>query len=286
MSSLRQRMIEDLRLRNRSASTIQTYVRRVADMAIHFDRSPEHLTVEEIRSYLVHLVTVKQVSWTVFNQTRCALKFLYHQTLNRQDKIPKVGFPKQERRLPVVLSLEEVLCFFRALPSLRNRAILMTAYAAGLRVSEVVSLRVEDIDSRRMVIHVRRGKGHKQRYVMLSPRLLALLREYWRAARPQGWLFPGHGTGRPLTKGAVQRACRLARQAAGLTKQVTPHTLRHSFATHLLEAGTDVVTIQALLGHTSLKTTSRYLHVSTERIRAARSPLEFLPALPHEFKKP
>jgi len=277
MTPLRQRMIENLRLRNRSPQTIQIYVKRVADTATYFWRSPDQLTTEEIRSYLVHLVTVKRVSWSAFNQTRAALKFLYEQTLDCPEKMPRVGFPRRERRLPVILSLEEVLAFFRAIPSLRYRAILMTAYSAGLRISEVVGLRVRDIDSRRMLISVRRGKGRKERCVMLSPRLLTVLREYWRAARPADWLFPGRRPDQPITRASVQRACRLACQAAGLRKRVTPHTLRHSFATHLLEAGANIVTIQMLLGHANLKTTSLYLHVSQEHIRATQSPLDSLP---------
>ena len=185
--------------------------------------------------------------------------------------------PKKQKKLPVVLSPDEVAQFFEAVASLKHRAILMTAYAAGLRVSEVVALRVDDIDSRRMVIRLRQAKGSKDRYVMLSPRLLAILREYWKADRPTQYLFPGNVPDRPITARTVEKAVPGAREAAGLGKHVTVHTLRHSFATHLLEAGTDLRIIQVLLGHRSLRTTAVYTHVSTATLQATQSPLDRLP---------
>src|SRR6516164_3549308 len=261
MTPLRQRMIEDMKLRNLSLRTIETYVMRAAGFARYYGRSPAALGREEVRAYLLHLVQQKKVSWSVYNQTVAALRFLYEVTLNREGVMVRVRCPKQPKKLPTVLSLDETARFFAAILSVKHRAILMTAYAAGLRLSEVVGLRVEDIDSQRMVIRVRQGKGRKDRNVMLSPRLLTLLREYWKAAKPTDWLFPGEVPGNPITDGSVNRICAQAARAAGLGKHVTVHTLRHSFATHLLEAGTDIRTIQLLLGHRELRTTAVYTHV-------------------------
>lgn len=284
MTPLRRRMIEDLELRNLAPRTIAVYVQRVAAFARHFGKSPEDLGPPEVRSYLVHLVQEEHVSWSYYNQTVAALRFLYRVTLGREEPLPRIACPKQPKKLPVVLSPEEVVRFFQAVPGLKHRALLMTAYAAGLRISEVVALRVEDIDSRRMVIRVRQGKGRKDRYVMLSPRLLEVLRAYWKAARPTHWLFPGQVTGRPLTAGTVHRVCVQASHAAGLGKHVTVHTLRHSFATHLLEAGTDIRTIQLLLGHRELRTTAVYTHVSPAALETTRSPLDRLAPLPGEAR--
>ncbi len=235
-------------------------------------------------TYLLHLVQEKHVSWSVFNQTVAALRFLYEVTLDRAGLMVRIRCPKQPKRLPIVLSLslDEMARFFAAVIGIKHRAILMTAYAAGLRHSEVVALRVEDIDSHRMVIRVRQGKGRKDRCVMLSPRLLALLREYWKVARPTDWLFPGDVPGHHITGQSVHRACVQAARDAGLGKHVTLHTLRHSFATHLLEAGTDIRTIQVLLGHRNLKTTAIYTHVSPTAVENTRSPLDQLGPLPGE----
>lgn len=276
MTPLRRRMIEDMRLRNLAERTIDTYVDRVAAFARHFGTSPENLGSEHIRAYLLHLVEQK-TSWTYFNQTRSALRFLYRTTLKRGWVDDGVVCVRTPRKLPVVLSPEEVAQLFAAIKNFKHRAILMTAYAAGLRLSEVVALRAEDIDSRRMVLRVRQGKGHKDREVMLSPRLLDVLRLYWRVVRPAGYLFPGRDPDRPLSHSAVQRACRAALRRSGLTKRISPHSLRHSFATHLLEAGTDVRTIQILLGHSHLSTTARYTHISAARLHGTTSPLDLLP---------
>src|SRR6187551_3172958 len=276
MTPLRRRMIDDMQLRNLAPRTIKAYVSRVGTFARHFGRSPEALGPDDVRAYLLHLVQEKRVSWTVYNQTVAALKFLYEVTLERPGVLQRVRCPKQPKRLPVVLSLEETARFFAAIVGLKHRAILMTAYAAGLRISEVVALRLDDIDSQRMVLRVRQGKGSRDRYVMLSPRLLALLREYWKAARPSEWLFPGDVPGRPLTASTVHRVCVQAARDAGLGKHVTVHTLRHSFATHLLEAGTDIRTIQVLLGHANLSSTARYTRVSNGLIRGTQSPLDLL----------
>jgi site-specific recombinase XerD len=275
-------MIDDMRLRNFAPRTIDVYVGRVASFARHFGRSPEALGRDEVRAYLLHLVHDQHVCWSTFNQTVAGLRFLYEVTLGREEVLVHVACPKQPKKLPVVLSPEEVARFFAAIVGIKRRAILMTAYAAGLRISEVVALRVDDIDSQRMVLRVRQAKGRRDRYVMLSPRLLALLREYWKAARPTEWLFPGEIPGRPLTVGTVHRVCVQAARDAGLGKHVTVHTLRHSFATHLLEAGTDIRTIQVLLGHRNLKTTAVYTHVSPLAMETTRSPLDRLGPLPGE----
>ena len=282
MTPLRRRMIEDMKLRNLSPRTIEAYAMRVGTFARHFGRSPQDLGREDVRSYLLHLVQEKHVSWSVYNQTVAALKFVYEVTLQRQGVLQRIRCPKQPKKLPTVLSLEETARFFAAIVGLKHRAILMTAYAAGLRISEVVALRVDDIDSKRMIIRVRQAKGQRDRNVMLSPRLLALLREYWKVARSTEWLFPGDVPGRPITDGAVNHICVQASRAAGLGKHVTVHTLRHSFATHLLEAGTDIRTIQVLLGHRNLKTTAIYTHVAPTAGETVRSPLDRLAPLPGE----
>jgi integrase/recombinase XerD len=285
MTPLRRRMIEDMVLRNLSPLTIRIYVDCVAHFARHFGTSPEHLGPEHIRAYLLYLARDRKASWSYFNQTRCALRFLYGTTLDRPWVDDGVVCPRVPKKLPVVLSPEEVAQFFAAVDNLKHRAILMTAYAAGLRLSEVVSLRVADIDSRRMVLRVRQGKGREDRDVMLSPRLLAVLRRYWQAARPRDYLFPGARPDRPISPRSVQKVCQAALIVSGLKKRVSLHSLRHSFATHLLEAGTDLRTIPILLGHNHLSTTTRYTHVSTERLRSTRSPLDRLP-LPEGEERP
>jgi integrase/recombinase XerD len=286
MTPLRRRMIEDMTLRNFAPRTIQVYVERVATFARHFGTPPERLGPEHIRGYLLHLIQERHVSWSYYNQALCALKFLYRITLRRDWVVDDVVCPKQPRKLPVVLSPQEVARFFAAITHLKHRAILMTAYAAGLRVSEVTRLRVADIDSQRMVLRIRQAKGQKDRFVGLSPRLLEILRAYWKAARPADYLFPGRDPDRPITSKAVHLACQAARRRSGLDKHVTVHTLRHSFATHLLEDGTDLRTIQILLGHRSLSTTARYLHVATAALRSTRSPLDRLDLPSGEASQP
>lgn len=276
MTTLRQRMTEDLRVRNRSPRTIEAYIDQVAKFARHFKKSPELLGPEEIRQYQVYLVHERRVSWSYLNQAVCALRFLYRHTLSRDWAISQIPFARQPKKLPVVLSPSEMQRFLEAIRKLKYRAILMTAYAAGLRLSEVTHLQVTDIDSQRMVIRVRQGKGQKDRYVMLSPTLLELLRTYWHFERPRTWLFPGRTPEVPIVRHNVQRACRQAALDAGLSKRVTVCTLRHCFATHLLEAGTNVRVIQLLLGHRSLSTTQRYTYVSAATVNATASPLELL----------
>jgi site-specific recombinase XerD len=282
MTPLRRRMIEDMQLRNLSPRTIATYAMRVGTFARHFGRSPDALGPGDVRAYLLRLIQEERVSWSVYNQTVAALKFLYEVTLQRHGVTQRIRYPKQPKKLPTVLSTDETERFFAAILGIKHRAILMTAYAAGLRISEVVSLRVDDIDSQRMVLRIRQAKGRKDRYVMLSPRLLTLLREYWKVARPAEWLFPGDVPGHPITGKAVNQICVQAARAAGLGKHVTVHTLRHSFATHLLEAGTDIRIIQNLLGHRSLRTTFLYAHVSPTAGETTKSPLDRLTPIPGE----
>jgi site-specific recombinase XerD len=276
MTPLRQRMLDDLRVRNYAAKTQTMYIQRVAEFAGHFGRSPDQLTTEDIRTYLVHLVGTKRVSWSAFNQTVCALRFLYKVTLGRGDLVPDIPFPRAVKKLPTVLSTDEVLRLLRAVRQPKHRVVLMTIYSAGLRISEALALKMSDIDSERMVIHVRQGKGRKDRTVMLSPQLLEVLRMHVRRVRPREWLFPARLREQPLNASAIQRSCAEACKAAGLDKHATVHTLRHSFATHLLEAGTDLRLIQTLLGHNSIKTTAIYTHVSAQRLHATPSPLDRL----------
>lgn len=279
MTPLRKRMIDDLRIRNYSPRTIRTYVRVVASFARHHGRSPEVLGTEDIRCYQVHLLEAK-TSWSVFNQTVCALRFLYRVTLQRDWPLERLPYGKKPKRLPLVLSQEEVLRFLGAVDNPKYRVALTTEYAAGLRISELVHLRVEDIDSARMMIHIGHGKGDKARLVPLSTVLLGQLRAYWRVERPKTWLFPGRSPEAPVVQKTIWEACDRARQAAGLRKHVTPHTLRHCYATHLLEAGTDIRTVQALLGHASLSSTMVYTHVRRRLITATRSPLDLIGELP------
>jgi site-specific recombinase XerD len=268
-------MIEDMTVRNLSPATQRSYVHAVARFSQYFDKSPDRLGLEDVRAYQVHLAS-KGIAWASFNQIVCALRFLYGVTLARAEMPERIAYAREPRKLPVVLSAEEVVRFLEAVPGLKSRAALTTAYAAGLRVSEVVALKNRDIESKRMVIRIEHGKGGKERYAMLSTQLLRILRAYWRLARPQHWLFPGRDPVHPIDQTVLHAACRSARQAAGLEKHVTVHTLRHSFATHLLENGTDIRIIQVLLGHRDLSTTARYTQVAVTTIGNTASPFDRL----------
>ena len=273
LSPLRRRMIEDMMVRNMSPATQRSYLSAVSKF--HFDRSPDRLSLEDVHAFQVHLVS-KGVSWPGLNQIVCALRFFYGVTLGEATVPERIPYAREPRKLPVVLSADEVVQFLEAVSSLKSRAALTTAYAAGLRASEVAGLRVEDIDSSRGVILVRHGKGAKDRNVMLSSQLLGILRTYWRLARPKTFLFPGRDDDHPIDPTVLHAACRSAVRAAGLTKRVTLHTLRHSFATHLLENGTDIRIIQVLLGHNNLSSTARYTQVAAHTIRATQSPFDRL----------
>jgi len=268
MSSLRNKMHEDLRIRNYSGKTIDIYIRCVAQYAKHFGRSPAHLGPADIRAYQLHLVDGKRTSWSAFNQTVCALRFFYEVTLGREWVVEHIPFPRKEKRLPVVLSVGELRKLFGSVGHLKYRTVLMTMYACGLRVSEAVNLSLSDIDSERMLVLVRQGKGKRDRYVPLSATLRDVLRLYWKAYRPSSCLFPGRAADQPVSVSTVQKACREACRKAGLRKPVTTHSMRHCYATHLLEAGVDLRTIQMLLGHRSLTSTSVYLHVATQTIQS------------------
>jgi site-specific recombinase XerD len=266
-------MLEDMRIRNLAANTQQAYLLQVSLFARHFGRSPEQLGLEDVRAYQVHLVE-KRVSASTLALTVAALRFLYHVTLGWENAIEEIPSPKRDRKLPVVLTPDEVATLLNAVENPKHRAILMTAYATGLRPAEVCSLRVSDVDSKRMVIRVEQGKGHRDRYVMLSSELLQVLRTYWKSERPKTWLFPGGVAGKHINTRSVYSVCLKAGMRAGLPKRVSMRTLRHSFATHALEAGANIRAIQVLLGHRSITTTSRYTHVTPEALRSVPSPLE------------
>ena len=278
MTALRQRMLEDMQIRNLAPATQRAYVEQVSRFARHFGRSPALLGPEDIRAYQVYLTTEKRLAPSTIIIMVAALRFLYTVTLQKPWSVQAVlPAPKLVKPLPVVLSPAEVVHFLDCVQSPKHRTILTTCYAAGLRISEAVRLTIPAIDSQRMVLRVEQGKGRKDRYVMLSPRLLAILRDWWRSSRSQPWIFPGDHPGEPLTTRAVNRACRKAHRRCRILKPITPHSLRHAFAVHLLETGTDLRTIQLLLGHRSLDTTARYLCIATTRICATSSPLDLLP---------
>jgi site-specific recombinase XerD len=285
MTPLKQRFIEDMQLRGLAPTTQRSYTHYVADFAKFYNTSPEHLDLEAIRQYELHLLHEKKLSPESINTFVSSVQFLYLVTL----EMPwgKECFPRVRRahKLPIVLSPQEVSQFFESVPSLKYRAALMTCYGAGLRVSEAVALKVSDIDSQRMLLRVEEGKGRKDRYVMLSPRLLSVLRCYYRAARPKDYLFPSWRTGYHLNSSALSHACRDASQQCGLSKRITAHTLRHSFATHLLENGTDTRVIQVLLGHSCIDTTARYTRVSAHVVAGTPSPLDALTKLKAKSQK-
>ena len=278
MTILRRRMTEDMKIRNLSPHTQASYLQQVTQFACYFGKSPDLLGPEEIRTYQIYLTNEKKLAPGSIHIAIAALRFFYKVTLKRDWTFEEVlPLPKKPQKLPVILSPEEVLHFLPCVKHLKHRVILTTCYAAGLRISEAVRLKAPAIDSQRMVIRVEQGKGQKDRYVMLSAKLLEILRDYWKATRPKEWLFPGGLPGQPITRDAVELACTKAHQLSGLSKPVTPHSLRHAFAVHLLEAGTDVRTIQLLLGHRSLATTARYLRIATTKVCSTSSPLDLLP---------
>ena len=278
MTPIRQRMTEDMQVRNLSPHTQNSYVQQVSLFARYFSKSPELLGPEDIRAYQVYLTNERKLATSSILIAVSALRFLYKVTLQRDwifdDMIPA---PKKPQRLPVILSPEEVLHFLDCVGGLNHRTILTTCYAAGLRISEAVCLKPPDIDSQRMVIRVEQGKGQKDRYVMLSPKLLDSLRNWWRVAKPKAWLFPGDIAGMHISKDAVEQACQKARRRCRIPKPITPHSMRHAFAVQLLESGTDVRTIQLLMGHRSLATTARYLRIATTKVCSTTSPLDLLP---------
>src|SRR6201988_3384171 len=285
VSPLRRRMIEDMTIRKFASKTQHDYVQRIKNFAAFLGRSPDTASFEDVRRYQLHLAA-SGVGVPTINQTVSTLRFFFKVTLKRHEIVEHTHVIHEPRKLPVVLSVEEVARLLDAAPGLKYKAALSVAYGAGLRAAEVVSLKVCDIDSRRMIIRVEQGKGRKDRNVMLSRHLLELLRAWWRTARPRGWLFPGRDRVQPMTTRQLNRACHAAAQMAEINKHVSLHTLRHSFAPHLLEQNIDVRVIQVLLGHAKLDTTALYTRVATKTISEVMSPLDHIARTLAEIRPP
>jgi site-specific recombinase XerD len=281
MGRLHDRMADDLRLRNFSPGTQRNYLLYARRFAAFFMRSPEELGEAEVRQFLLHQIEVQRLSYATYRQIYAALKFLYTVTLNRSWEVERIPFPKRRHRpLPTVLHPEELQALFQAVRHPKYRSLFMTCYAAGLRIDEACHLRITDIDSKQMLLHVCHAKGGQERITLLSAKLLAVLRAYWRIEKPRHWLFPGTTPAEPLSTASARNVLHQAGLDAQLTKPCTPHTLRHCFATHLLDAGADLVMVQTLLGHHSIRTTSLYTHTSIQRIRQVVSPFDLLPTIP------
>lgn len=276
MGELRDRMVRLMTVKRYSKRTEQAYLHGVESLAAHYHRSPDQITGTEIREYLEYLVLERQLAWSSCNQAAAALRFFYGQVLGWKSMNFHVPGVRKPSRLPEIFSRPELEALFQATPDRKRRTLLMTAYGAGLRVGELVRLKVSDIDSARMAIRVNQGKGDQDRYTILSPRLLKELRDYWRQYRPSQWLFPGSSGSGPISTGAAQKIFYRAREAAGIRKRAGIHVLRHCFASHLLEAGIDLHTIQTLLGHRSILTTTRYLRLVRPRVGVGQSALELL----------
>ncbi|HET9309108.1 MAG TPA: site-specific integrase [Candidatus Sulfotelmatobacter sp.] len=281
MTQLRKMMLEELERRNYAQTTISSYIRTIEDFARYFRRPPDQLNPEHIREYQAYLFREKKLAASTVTQRLAALRFFYTRTIKKAWSVAETPYPKKTRHLPSILSPEEVAHLIDSSQTRFHRVVLMTLYGTGVRRAELTRLQIPDIDSRRMVIHIRGGKGRQDRDVMLSPTLLEALRNYWRALKrkPKDWLFPGgrwHTAHHPITPKVVWNACQGAAQRAGLQNRVHPHTLRHCFATHLLENGADLRTIQLLLGHHDLKETTIYLHLSRRHLNATASPLDSL----------
>jgi integrase/recombinase XerD len=277
MSTLREQMAADLQLRGLTPKTQGVYLREVSNYAKYFGKSPDQLGEEELRQYLLYLLKERQLATGTYRFYFQGLKFLYTHTLKRQDVVEKICCPRGDKKLPVVLDLSEVKALLSVTENLKHRAILTIAYSAGLRVSEAARLRVSDIDSKRMMVRVQQGKGRKDRYSILSKTALECLREYWRAYRPTEWLFEGQKPDTPIGYTSIRNIFLEAKERAGIRKPASPHTLRHSFATHLIEAGTSLHHVQLLLGHRSPTTTTVYLHVSRMSLAQVTSPLDTIP---------
>jgi integrase/recombinase XerD len=285
ISPLRRRMIEDMTIRKLAPKTQEGYIRTVKNFAAFVGRSPDTANLEDVRRFQLHLAG-NGAQAPILNHTVSALRFFFRVTLKRHDIVEHTTFIREPRKLPVVLSPQEVARLLNAAHGLRYKAALSVAYGAGLRAAEVVSLKISDVDSKRMIVRVEQGKGGKDRNVMLSASLLELLRTWWRVARPEGWLFPGQNPVNPMTTRQLNRACHAAAQAAGIDRNVSPHTLRHSFATHLLEQNVDIRVIQVLLGHAKLDSTALYTRVATKTIQQVTSPLEHIALKLKESRPP
>lgn len=276
MGKLREQMKMDLKLKGYSPKTQAAYLGYMKNFVRYFGRSPAKMGEKEIREYLYHLITGKDLGDSSINSAYSALKFFYKTTLCRDWNVAKIPRRKTEKRLPVVLDGSEIKQLFAVTTNLKHRALLMTTYSAGLRVSETANLKVCDVDSKRMQLRVAQGKGKKDRYALLSPVTLNLLRDYWRQYHPFSWLFPGRLPERPISIRTIQKIFKKAKRKAGIKKPATVHTLRHSFATHLLEAGTDIYRVQKLMGHTTPKTTAIYIHLRRQDLLKVISPLDSL----------
>jgi integrase/recombinase XerD len=277
MTKLRQRMLEELRLRNSSEYTIRSYISSVERFARYYGKSPDRMKAEQVRSYLLYLLEERKLSWSAIHVNRSALRFLYVRVLKQRWFDEEIQAPKRPIRLPTVLSAEEITQILDATRNLKHWTIMATLYATGLRCNELRLLKVEDIDSKRMLIHIRNGKGQVPRDVTLSPALLERLRVYWRWRKPKDWLFPSKQRPQcPMDDKSIRHLCANAGRRAGIKRHVHPHVFRHSFATHLLDQGADLRTIQVLLGHADIQTTARYLRVSMRRIQGVASPFDAL----------
>jgi integrase/recombinase XerD len=277
VTHLRKMMLEELQRRNYAQSTVDAYISAMQEFARYFDTPPDQLGPEHVRKFQLHLIRDRKLAANTVKQRMAAVQFFFIRTLKRPWPRQEFSYPKIPVRLPTILSQEEVTRLIDAAANLSHRAMLMTLYSTGLRRSELVHLKVGDIDGQRMTIHIRQGKRKKDRVVPLSPKLLETLREYWRKAKPRTYLFPSQSGDVPLTTKAVWHACRGAVRRAGIHKRISPHSLRHSYATHLLESGADLHTIQLLLGHADIKDTTVYLHLSQRHLHAAENPLDSLP---------
>ena len=276
MTPLRQQMLDDMTVRGLSPGTQTNYVRAVEGLAKFYKRSPDQISDREVQAYLVHLSRHRGLTWSSCNVARQGIRFLFRTTLQRADTCFSPPCAKVPQKLPEVLNRDELHRLFTVVTNRKHRAMFMTAYSAGLRVSEVTRLKITDIDSQRMSLRIQQGKGGKDRYVPLSDRLLSELREYWRLERPREWLFPSRQTGQPVHCDVLSRLFIKAKEKAGIAKRGGMHSLRHTYATHMLEAGIDPCTLQRIMGHKSLRATTRYLHIARERITTAPSPLDSL----------
>jgi integrase/recombinase XerD len=277
MGKLQEQMKADLLLKRYSPHTTRAYLHCIRNFAKYFMRPPSEMGETEVRQFILHLAQERKVSASLHSTHVSALRFLYRITLRQPQVVERLPYPKRPKTLPNVLTMQEVLALFTAIKSPKYKAILAVAYGAGLRVSEVCALKPADIDSQRMLIHVRRGKGNKDRYVLLGKTMLTLLREYYQTARRKGdYLFPGQKPQNPITTSSIRQVLKKIAAKAGLSKKITPHTLRHSFATHLLETGYDLRVVQTLLGHASIQTTQRYTHITDRLLSLTRSPLDLI----------
>ena len=276
MTSLRKKMIAEMQLRRFSENTQESYLRSVTELAKHYHKSPDSINTEQLKEYVLFLTNEKNLSWSSINTITAGIRFLFGQTLQRKDISLAIPPRKTPRRLPEIFGPGELIKLFDSVKNIKHRTILMTTYGCGLRISEVIGLKVKDIDSSRMMIRIEKGKGDKDRYTILSPRLLKELRSYWLEYRPDHWLFENKITKERLTRSTPHLIFKAALKKAAITKNVTFHGLRHSFASHLLEAGVDIRTIQILMGHSSITTTARYLHVARKNLGSIKSPLDLL----------